>query len=45
MHQDTAKAGERLVVNLLRMIEGEPGESGLIRPALVVRRSCGARED
>ena len=43
VQQDTHRAAELLVDNLLRMIAGEPVEPGMIEPRLVVRRSCGAR--
>ena len=42
VQQDTQRAGEMLVDNLLRLIAGEPVESALIEPRLVVRASCGA---
>lgn len=41
VHQDTVRAGELLVSNLLRLIAGEPVESSLLPPKLVVRQSCG----
>jgi DNA-binding LacI/PurR family transcriptional regulator len=43
VQQDTERAGEMLVSNLLRLIEGETAESALIEPKLVVRASCGSR--
>lgn len=43
VRQDTQLAGQRLVDNLIRLIEGEEVESTLIEPRLVVRASCGAR--
>jgi len=43
VQQDTARAGEMLVDNLLRLIAGEAAESALIEPKLVVRASCGSR--
>jgi DNA-binding LacI/PurR family transcriptional regulator len=42
VHQDTARAGELLVSNLIKLIEGEPVESSLLPPTLIVRQSCGA---
>ncbi len=42
VRQDTRLAGELLVENLIRLIEGQPVESTLIAPELVVRASCGA---
>lgn len=44
VHQDTARAGELLVTNLIKLIEGETVESSLLPPTLVVRDSCGARQ-
>lgn len=41
VRQDTREAGERLVENLVRLIEGEEVESTLIEPRLIVRASCG----
>ena len=41
VQQDTQRAAELLVDNLLRIIAGEPVEPGMIEPRLVVRRSCG----
>jgi DNA-binding LacI/PurR family transcriptional regulator len=41
VQQDTHRAGDMLVDNLLKMIAGEPVESALIEPKLVVRDSCG----
>jgi DNA-binding LacI/PurR family transcriptional regulator len=43
VQQDTERAGEMLVDNLLRVITGETVDSALIPPRLVVRTSCGAR--
>jgi DNA-binding LacI/PurR family transcriptional regulator len=43
VQQDTERAGEMLVDNLLRIISGESLESALIEPRLVVRKSCGSR--
>jgi DNA-binding LacI/PurR family transcriptional regulator len=42
VQQDTERAGEMLVDNLLRIIAGESLESALIPPRLMVRKSCGA---
>lgn len=44
VQQDTHRAAEMLVDNLLRMTAGEPVESALIEPKLVVRASCGAEQ-
>lgn len=41
--QDTRLAGELLVGNLIRLIDGETVEPMLIAPRLVVRASCGGR--
>ena len=43
--QDTKLAGEKLVDTLIREIRGEPAESEVLSPTLVVRRSCGAGLD
>jgi DNA-binding LacI/PurR family transcriptional regulator len=43
VHQDTVRAGELLVANLLELIAGRPVESSLLPPKLVIRESCGAR--
>jgi DNA-binding LacI/PurR family transcriptional regulator len=42
VHQDTVKAGEMLVGNLVKLIEGKTVESSLLPPKLIVRQSCGA---
>jgi DNA-binding LacI/PurR family transcriptional regulator len=42
VQQDTQRAGEMLVDNLLRLIAGETPESALIEPRLVVRASSGS---
>lgn len=42
VRQDTRLAAELLVENLIRLIEGQPVETSLIAPELVVRASCGA---
>jgi DNA-binding LacI/PurR family transcriptional regulator len=42
VQQDTQRAGEMLVDNLMRLIAGEAVESALIEPRLVVRDSCGS---
>ena len=42
VQQDTQRAAEMLVDNLMRMIAGESVESVLIQPRLVVRASCGS---
>lgn len=43
IRQDTQAAGKRLVEHLLGMIHGEPSTPELLRPALVIRSSCGSR--
>jgi len=43
VRQDTGLAGEYLVDNLIKLIEGQRVESRVITPELVVRASCGAR--
>ncbi|MFK8014739.1 MAG: LacI family DNA-binding transcriptional regulator [Gammaproteobacteria bacterium] len=42
VHQNTEAAGELLVANLIRSISGDAVESGLIKPSLAIRESCGA---
>jgi DNA-binding LacI/PurR family transcriptional regulator len=42
VRQDTNLAGKLLVKNLIRLVEGEPVESGLLAPKLIVRESCGS---
>jgi DNA-binding LacI/PurR family transcriptional regulator len=42
VHQDTVRAGELLVANVIKLIAGERVESSLLPPKLVVRQSCGA---
>jgi alanine racemase len=44
IRQDTQKAAEALVGNLLAMIDGESVPSPLLPLSLVVRRSCGGRK-
>jgi DNA-binding LacI/PurR family transcriptional regulator len=41
VHQNTSLAGEMLVENLLKLIEGEAVESMLLPARLIVRDSCG----
>jgi DNA-binding LacI/PurR family transcriptional regulator len=43
VQQDTQRAGEMLVSNLLQLISGARVDSVLIEPRLVVRMSCGSR--
>ncbi len=45
VRQNVATASEALVQAIVGLIEGEPAESALIRPELVVRESCGGRTD
>jgi DNA-binding LacI/PurR family transcriptional regulator len=42
MRQDTTAAGQVMVEQLIRLIDGKPAESGLLVPELKVRASCGA---
>lgn len=42
VYQDTAKAGELLVKNLLLMLNDEEVSDILMKPELIVRKSCGA---
>jgi DNA-binding LacI/PurR family transcriptional regulator len=44
VQQDTQRAGEMLVENLLQLISGASVDSVLIEPRLVVRTSCGSRD-
>ena len=44
VHQDTIVAGEQLVTQVIRMIEGEDLESQLVEPTLIVRGSCGGKK-
>jgi hypothetical protein len=41
--QDTKRAGEIMVDNLLQQIRGEPTGSAMLPTRLIVRQSCGAR--
>jgi DNA-binding LacI/PurR family transcriptional regulator len=41
VRQDTRRAGERLVENLIELIDGGTVQSTLIEPELVIRGSCG----
>ena len=43
VQQDTQRAGDMLVDNLLQLIAGEAPDSALIEPRLVVRASCGGQ--
>lgn len=45
IQQDTSKAGELLVNNLLQLINNQPITDNLIEPKLVIRQSCGATID
>ncbi len=45
VRQDTSQAADVLVDKLLRMIEGEEVHCELLEPSLVVRGSCGGRQD
>lgn len=42
-HQDTKKAGEMLVENLIKQIKNEKAESSLLPTQVVIRRSCGSK--
>lgn len=44
VQQNTRQAGELLVENLLRLVEGDVIESFLIPATLVIRGSCGAKQ-
>ena len=44
IQQDTTKAGELLVNNLLQLINNQPITVSQIEPKLIIRQSCGARE-
>ncbi|NDE00199.1 MAG: LacI family transcriptional regulator [Gammaproteobacteria bacterium] len=43
VRQDTRRAGERLVDNLIELIQGGSVQSTLIEPELVIRGSCGGQ--
>lgn len=43
VQQDTKLAGDLLVDNLIKLIEGRPVESTLVPPRLIVRASCGSQ--
>lgn len=43
VHQDTLAAGQALVDNLIRLIEGEEVRTTSLRPVLKVRTSCGSK--
>jgi DNA-binding LacI/PurR family transcriptional regulator len=43
VQQNRRLAGEALVQGIVGLIEGEPVESGLMAPKLIVRDSCGAQ--
>lgn len=45
IQQDTSKAGELLVNNLLQLINNQPITDNLIEPKLVIRQSCGVAGD
>ncbi|GAB3030990.1 LacI family DNA-binding transcriptional regulator [Bowmanella dokdonensis] len=45
VHQNTKLAGEMLVKTLVRMIQGEPQQAGLLPAELVIRQSCGRKHD
>ncbi len=42
VRQDISQASEGLVKSIVGLIEGEPVESSLMAPRLIVRQSCGA---
>jgi DNA-binding LacI/PurR family transcriptional regulator len=42
VRQDIREASEALVSSIVGMIEGEPVESTLMAPRLIVRESCGS---
>ena len=43
VRQDIRQASEGLVKSIVGLIEGDPVESSLMEPSLVVRESCGAK--
>jgi len=43
VHQDTIAAGEQLVSQVIRMINGDVLASQLLEPTLIIRGSCGGR--
>jgi len=43
IHQDTIAAGEQLVNQVIRMINGKALEPQLVTPTLVIRDSCGGK--
>lgn len=43
VRQDIREASEALVKGIVGLIEGDPVESSLMEPSLVVRESCGAK--
>ena len=43
VRQDIRKASEGLVSGIVGLIEGDPVESSLMAPELIIRESCGAR--
>ncbi len=45
IQQDTSKAGEMLVNNLMNLINNQPITDNLIEPKLVIRQSCGAKQN
>ena len=45
VQQNTARAGEQLVRGIVGLIEGEPVESTLMPPKLIVRDSCGTTDE
>ena len=42
IHQNTRLSGELLVENLVQLINGRSIQTSLIKPSLVIRKSCGA---
>ena len=44
VRQDIRQASEGLVKSIVGLIEGEPVESSLMEPSLIVRESCGAKD-
>ncbi len=43
VQQNAQMAGEGLVEGIVALIKGEPVESKLMEPRLIVRESCGAK--
>ena len=44
IHQNTRLSGELLVEHLVQLINGRSTQSSLIKPSLVIRKSCGTKK-